>query len=130
MFLTGFTLFELLIVIIIIGILASLGVVNYSKTTENTLDKEAFANLRLMQAAQKIYKMEMGHYYGDANVITDINDNLRLSLPAETNWGYFTKGGTNSTTSGCAQANRKANNLRQWYLGITSDNDPENGTCP
>ncbi len=89
----SFTLIEIIIVIIIIAILAALALPGFDVTKERTLDKEAKANLLLIQAAEKIYKMEQGTLYpSDAtatNVISDINSYLKLSLPAsQVNWTY------------------------------------------
>jgi len=80
----SFTLIEIIIIVIIIAILAALALPGFDVTKERTLDKEAKANLLLIQAAEKIYKMEQNVYYPDAtatNVISDINANLKLSLP-------------------------------------------------
>ena len=88
----SFTIIEIIIVIIIIGILAALALPGFGVTKERTLDKEAKANLLLVQAAEKIYKMEQSVYYPAAtatNVIGDINSYLKLSLPAnQVNWTY------------------------------------------
>lgn len=88
----SFTLIEILIVIIIIGILAGLALPGFNVTKERTLDKEAKASLLLIQAAEKIYKMEQGAWYppgATTIVISDINANLKVSLPAnQVNWTY------------------------------------------
>lgn len=124
----AFTLIELLIVIIIIGILASIALPNFAGMKENALNKEAFANLKLIQAAQKIYKMETDRYYvsgGGDNAA--INQNLKLSLPAgaNRNWTYAT--GAN----GCGIATRNGDNYRDWFLNINDEGDPRStGNCP
>jgi len=81
--LTGFTLLELIVVVIITAILVSLAIPQYTKTIERAKEKEAIANLKLMQAAQKIYKLEQGFFYpdfGTAVAVDVINENLRLDL--------------------------------------------------
>ncbi len=86
--LTGFTLLELIVVIVIIGILAVISLPQFSAMKENSLDQEAIANLKLIQAAEKIYKMEVTFYASCANAVA-INSWLRLSIPtASTNWNY------------------------------------------
>ncbi len=90
-FLTGFTLIEMLIVIIIIGILAALALPQFGKTKEHALGKEAISNLKLIAAAEKIYRMEANAYYpipaGSESNITNINNYLKLSA-TEANWDY------------------------------------------
>ena len=54
----SFTLIELIIVIIIIGILATFAMPAFMETKEKALTKEAIANLKLIAAAEKIWRME------------------------------------------------------------------------
>ncbi len=86
----GMTLLEVLIVVTIIGILAGLGFVNYAGIREHSLGREAQANLKLIAAAERIYRMEYGHYYGSDASISNINDVLKLSMPGAANrsWDY------------------------------------------
>lgn len=85
------TILEILTVIIIIGILAALALPNFGRMRERALDNEAKANLKLIQAAEKIYRMETGYYYPDVSfspVFTnDINDQLKLFVSGN-NWAY------------------------------------------
>ena len=59
----GFTLTELLIVVVFIGVVISISVVNFRKTRERAYDKEAIANLYLIQHAEKLYNMSFGAFY-------------------------------------------------------------------
>jgi len=88
--LAGFTLLELITVVIIVAILVAISVPQYLKTVERSYDKEAIANLKLIKAAQKIYKLEYLVYYGAPNqdLINLINLNLRLDLN-ESVWDYY-----------------------------------------
>ena len=121
----GFTLVELIIVIVILGILVTLGLTQYGGVRELTLDKEAKANLRLIIAAAKIYRMEIGGYYQATNTAA-INTNYRLSLPtpANPNWNYRTSTAINF----CTQATRPTDN-RTWKMDITDDEPVENAAC-
>ena len=91
----GFTLVEMVIVILVIGILASFAVPVFGKLKERTVAKEAKANLKLIAATEKIYKMERGAYTPCScgspsacnNPATGCNALLKLSLNNE-NWGY------------------------------------------
>lgn len=99
----GFTLLELSVVMILVGILASLGMVNYTNIKEQALVKEAKANLKLIQAAERVYRMEdnSGSYFTSTGsfgpvLTTQLNNNLHLSLPNGTvrNWDYAAVDGT------------------------------------
>ena len=121
----GFTLIEIIIVIIILGILATLGLTHYGGVRERTLDREAQANLKLIIAAAKIYRMEIGEYYAAADT-ADINANYRLFLPtANPNWDYS----TNTAINFCTQATRPTDN-RTWKMDITDDEPVSGATCP
>jgi prepilin-type N-terminal cleavage/methylation domain-containing protein len=79
----GFTLVEIVIVLIVVGVLAALALPSYTKGKERALGKEAQANLILIAGAEKNYRMEMGHFYpngGTETNVTAINQNLILSL--------------------------------------------------
>jgi prepilin-type N-terminal cleavage/methylation domain-containing protein len=127
----SFSLIELIVVVIIIGILAALALPGFGTSKERVLDKEAKANLALIQAAEKIYKMESSFYYpssGSTSVIADINTYLRVSLPTSAlSWTY-----TVSTSQ--ATASRLPSSSRVWTLtftGVGSDEPSCTGTaCP
>ncbi len=58
----GFTLLELIIVIIIIGVLATLGFTQYTRVIERGRTAEAKALLGQMRTAQEAYRQEYGAY--------------------------------------------------------------------
>lgn len=131
----GFTLIELLIVIIIIGILAAVALPQFNKTKEHALGKEAIANLKLIAAAEKIYRMENenNYYYpssGNLTNISDINTNLKLSL-TEANWDYGVVGGESSFTA-YALRNGSGGYLECRYAlpHNDSDGEPNPDECP
>ena len=90
------TLLELIIVVVVIGVLVSLGIPQLRKLQETALDKEAMINLRLIQAAENIYKMKTGNYFQCSSFpkelcIQSFNNTLNLNLPvANPNWYYQT----------------------------------------
>jgi prepilin-type N-terminal cleavage/methylation domain-containing protein len=144
----GFSLLELLIVILIVGVLATLFLPNFKYARESALNDEARANLRLIHGAEKIYRMQYGFYFPwDADNFTDnitaINQYLKLSLPdppdADRKWNYnitgayrqfYANAGRNVSTS--------TGYYRFWRLNVfggdpsipaTVQGDKENPDC-
>lgn len=89
----AFTLTELIIVVIIVGILTAIAVLNFITVTENTRAKEAISSLKQIKAAETIYRYGENTYWpagATKNNITTINTQLRLDLDERTgrNWDY------------------------------------------
>lgn len=133
----GFTLVELIMVILIIGILAALAFPQFSKTKEHAIGKEAISNLKLIAAAEKIYRMEASAYYpipaGPESSITNINNYLRLSIPsgATKNWNYAVNS-SNATSTATRTATGGSYSGCTWTIGYspTASDEPTTPTCP
>lgn len=121
----AFTMLELMIVIVIIGVLATLGILQLSGPKEQALEKEAKANLKLIAAAEKIYRMEAGLFVGADNE-DKINDYLRLMLPegADRNWDYSVTSLTADTFNATA-TRTKGTNIRTYWINETEDEPKE-----
>ncbi|MCM8781377.1 MAG: type IV pilin-like G/H family protein [Candidatus Omnitrophica bacterium] len=74
----GFTLMEILIVIVVIGILTSITFVQYSKAIEKSRSIEAKLTLARIRLAQRSYFIQNGRY-------TDVWSDLDIELPAADN---------------------------------------------
>ena len=63
----------------------------YFGAKSRALDREAQSQLKLIQSAQKIYRLEVG-FYVECNNNAECNDVLSIDLPASTandgNWDY------------------------------------------
>ncbi len=135
---TGFTLIEFVVVIIIIGILATMAVTHYGAARELTYDKMAQADLKLIRAAERVYNMEANLYYisggppGTSVTTGNINTFLKLSLPTGNTrkWNYHTVANNLVTPrTCCAQATRFNPPVRFWSIQQNQE-DPVSVNCP
>ncbi|MFH1457898.1 MAG: type II secretion system protein [Candidatus Omnitrophota bacterium] len=134
---TGVTLLEMVITVMLIGILGTLGFIQYGNYREEALGKEARANLRLIIAAQRIYKIKTSAYFpaagGTESNTGTINDNLKVLLStlagSGRTWDYLV---TSSGGSTCVQATRFNGPAKTWrFRNNEPGGDPlENATCP
>jgi prepilin-type N-terminal cleavage/methylation domain-containing protein len=125
----GFTVLEIVIVIVILGLMAALAVPAYNKAKETAFDNQAKSDLKLIISSERNYKYEMTYYYPSSGSVTDINainNNLSLTLSADNNriWNYTVK------STGCGQATRYGGDARNWYMNATNTTTPISGTCP
>ena len=130
----GFTLAEIIIILIIIGVLAGLALPSYTKGKERALGKEAQANLILMGGAQRNYKMETNKYCNSTDVGV-INDELILSLvDVESNsnatWDYNITGDGSTFFSATAARNPKSGNCTYFLNSTELDTVRSSGDCP
>lgn len=138
----GFTLLETVIVVVIISILVAIALPSYYGMKERDHDKDAGANLKLIMAAQKIYRMETGVYDIEdsgtpATDISNINSILRLSLPSGANriWDYkAVADNVASPPTSCVEATRTTVGLigasRSLSFRNTGNDDAVTGSCP
>lgn len=131
--LRGVTLMELIAVVVIIGIISVIAIPRYRTAKERTLGYEAKASLKLILAAEKIYRMESNKYYpstaSTVSSVASINTNLRLSL-VDNNWKYSIQG-NNLGTGFTAQARRDSTGCTYQISNTSTTGEPTAGSgCP
>ena len=110
----GFTLTEVVTVVIIVGILVTLALPMFVKTMETARAQETVVALRQIRAAEKIYRTQENFCYPRnatvANIGT-INNFLRIFLDRRTNrnWDYVITAAGNSFTATATRTSGRNN---------------------
>lgn len=96
----AFTLVELLIVLIVIGILAGLMMVSSGSATDKAQETRCVADRRSIKSAINIYRAEHGSYDGFGDKLKDMFDNYHGSDPVTDKIeGICSSGGTYTIAS-------------------------------
>jgi prepilin-type N-terminal cleavage/methylation domain-containing protein len=106
----GFTLVELAVVIVIIGVLAAFGVPRFIKSVERSKAAESFSYLAAVRSAQERYQAQFGTYASDVGAL-----DIKFANPT-----YFTVGSVESSTLSSADADLGTPTLQNtWQLTLT-----------
>jgi|GEM_PF-881340 len=104
----GFTVLEIIVVLVIISILLAMAITQYSGAKDKALEREATSNLKLIAAAERVYRLETGAYQNASNA-SEINNYLNLMLPVNSaKWNYSVVGA--NATNFTAKVNKISNN--------------------
>jgi prepilin-type N-terminal cleavage/methylation domain-containing protein len=105
----GFTLVELAVVIVIIGVLAAFGVPRFIKSVERAKAAEAFSYLDAVRSSQERYQAQQGTYASDVT-------SLDIKFPAPK---YFSVGSVQTGTLSSEDADLGSPSLQNcWSLTL------------
>ncbi len=129
------TLMELIVVVVIISIFATIGLSKYQKTIQISRERDAKTMLLLIKTGQNLFNSKNGEYFpksGDTSIkdITNINATLELSIMENTDSVKYIcnpKGGVNFN---CTASYPRSGAVKWQYL-ITKEMDVPacTGTC-
>ncbi len=118
------TMIELLIVVVIIGVIATFAMPAYKKAKEKAVDKEAQTLLRLIKAAEDMYRLESTEYKGCGDT-AGCNTLLSLDLPVGPNWVYKVDSSTATTFTGTATGDKGSQGAAgTWTMDQNGDTSP------
>ena len=84
----GFTLVEILVVVVIIGILAAIAIPTYFKLTENTYAKEGEIQIKNMVKSAGQYKLDNGELPPDCWETMKESGHLEIKTAVIENWEF------------------------------------------
>lgn len=122
----GFTVLEIIVVLVIISVLLAMAITQYSGAKDTALEREATSNLKLIAAAERVYRLETGSYVNASNASL-INNYLNLMLPLNNSkWNYSVVGA--NVTNFTAKVNNLRTN-RTICINETVDDTFRGGGC-
>lgn len=77
----GFTLVELMVVVVILGILVAIAVPLYNTQTEKAKRATCFANQRMIESAAVQYALDKDKEITEVNDLDDLNDYFQGNAP-------------------------------------------------
>ncbi len=115
----GFTLVELAVVLVILGMLAAFGVPRFLKSAERSKAEEAFSYLSAVLTAQERYHARQGTY---ASNVADLH--IKQAMPQCFTVGTVVAGTTgNLTNSWCLTLTRQGASARYGFYTVTFTED-------
>ncbi len=132
----AFTIMEILIVVIIVGVMAAFAIPNYGRSVSQSHLQDAMMQLSAIRTANQVYYARTGAYWppSGSNGVTAINSNLSLNI-IENGMTYTCgPGATVGTTFTCTAVTSGAGSftttVTQAPLSTTNPQCTSGSACP
>ncbi len=119
---SGFTLIEMLVVVMIIGILAAVGIPRYMKTVETSRAHDAIALVQVIAQANRMRRIDNGNTYTDCATMDNSCALVTGNYLARADWGtlpYTYCAGNNNCSGAIASCQRRAGNYSAWGYTVS-----------
>jgi len=112
----GFSIIELLVVVVVIAVLAAIAFPKYNKAVDETHKREAKTVLGIIRSAEIAYKIDNGSYYGfdsldESDEANEARSVLNIDIYNNDDWEY----GVGVSGSDSSTATATAKRLRGGY---------------
>lgn len=119
----AFTLIEIMLVVVVLGVIVGFAIPNYTRTMERTYASDAIMQLSAMHSANQIIWARTGQYWPTTptNAISAINTALNLNIIPSTIVNYNCAG--DGTTFSCTATRNTGTftvTVTQMPLGLTN----------
>ncbi len=127
----GFTLLELIITVLIVGIVASFAIPNFSKMVEKAKVRDVQTALAALATAERIYRLDQGTYGTLANLAANNYASDPDAGNFNVDWDYAVVSGGAAFTATATRTGGGYNNntvlVNQNYTGAPVAGAPYNG---
>jgi len=87
----GFTLVELLIVVVILGILAAVVIPQFNSAASETRESAIASNLATLRQAVEMYKVQHNDLFPGATIVTQLTTQTDIAGAAGTDYGPYVR---------------------------------------
>lgn len=123
----GFSIIELLVVVVVIAVLAAIAFPKYNKAVNETHRREAKTVLNIIRSSEQAYKIDNGRYYGfdsldESEEANEARSELNIDIYNNDDWEYSVgvSGSDNSTATATAKRLRSGYSMDDVFMDMVT----------
>ncbi len=130
----GFTLTELMVVVIVIGIMASFAVPSYTRSIRKSHERDMIMQLTALHASNLIFRAQQGDYWSTGGVVENklmtINTTLGINIISNDGTTYSYKGTSGTSFTATATWDNFTVEVAEAALDATNPSCKSGDPCP